>query len=699
MNTIELINYFKNWLVTYNGHLNPATTEAYMQAATTVLIEKNCSSEASTMTQKEIEELIIFSSRKSLKLDGYPKTGVNRLIEYLNIIKDRRYWALGFGSGEYYDRLAKFQEKNYWQAFDYDDEDVSRSAVEARNLFEQIKVGDFVIIKGYGGTHDINVHYTGEIISVNRITKKLELSPLNKEVYNRKAPRGYKAGNWRNTILEISREKDIHEFFPYQNILSNSQNNKALTYKSMELNSILYGPPGTGKTHHIINQVLPRYRQVEHSKTSTEFETERISKLSWWKVIALVLLKEEKLNVPMIKEHPYIKYKLAVSNTKSLNQTMWGQLSSHTVEDSTTVDYSTRRKTLVFNKEDENSIWFIQEDKKYLLLELIELLKEIEGYVPETDDKENYSFITFHQSYGYEDFIEGIKPDLENEDDDSSDIKYVNEKGIFFEACDSAAKLAGFLGLKDCIESSKEERIEKFQNATPYGLFIDEINRGNVSAIFGELITLIEEDKRLTKNEVIVDLPYSKQKFGVPPNLHIYGTMNTADRSVEALDTALRRRFSFKEMMPKPELLTNKGTEGTGLIGGIKLNDLLTTINNRIEVLVDRDHTIGHSYFMKIEDESGLRDVFKNNIIPLLQEYFYGDYGKIGLVLGEGFVKYKPSKENTSFAKLKGYQDANSLQQNRFILKPVNDEFPIIEAVKTLIGEEINKEKLDVLEQ
>lgn len=183
-------------------------------------------------------------------------------------------------------------------------------------------------------------------------------------------------------------------------------------------------------------------------------------------------------------------------------------------------------------------------------------------------------------------------------------------------------------------------------------LIIDEINRGNVAQIFGELITLIEPSKRLGNSEEMnAILPYSSAQkgepvyFGVPNNLYIIGTMNTADRSVEALDTALRRRFSFEEMMPKPELLGDKE------LCDVKLSDLLTTINQRIVALKDREHQIGHSYFMGCPDdnakaETWLTGVFKDKIIPLLQEYFYGDYKKIYYVLGPGFVKEIPENEN-----------------------------------------------------
>ena len=163
-------------------------------------------------------------------------------------------------------------------------------------------------------------------------------------------------------------------------------------------------------------------------------------------------------------------------------------------------------------------------------------------------------------------------------------------------------------------------------------LIIDEINRGNVSAIFGELITLLEEDKRKGNPEHIeAKPPYSGDNFSVPNNVYIIGTMNTADRSVEALDTALRRRFSFVEMQPNPEILSE--------VENVDLSKLLETINKRIEVLIDKDHQIGHSYFIGIQDLEDLKRTFKDKIIPLLEEYFYGDFGKIGLVLGGEFIK------------------------------------------------------------
>lgn len=169
---------------------------------------------------------------------------------------------------------------------------------------------------------------------------------------------------------------------------------------------------------------------------------------------------------------------------------------------------------------------------------------------------------------------------------------------------------------------------------------IDEINRGNISKIFGELITLIETSKRVGQAEGMkAKLPYSQQLFGVPDNVFIIGTMNTADRSIATIDTALRRRFQFKEMMPDANVLNGIRVEN------ISVSDMLTRMNKRISVLYDREHTIGHAYFIPLRDNptiEKLAEIFENAIVPLLQEYFYEDYEKIRLVLGDNT---KDSKE------------------------------------------------------
>ncbi len=234
--------------------------------------------------------------------------------------------------------------------------------------------------------------------------------------------------------------------------------------------------------------------------------------------------------------------------------------------------------------------------------------------------KQNFNqieFTTFHQSMGYEEFIEGIKPvflETMNERGERTrkkEMVYVVDKGIFREFCANAAE----------------------HPDDNYVFIIDEINRGNISKMFGELITVIEPSKRLGQPEAVkVKLAYSQEPFGVPDNVFIVGTMNTADRSIALLDTAIRRRFDFIEMMPVPELFKDLYVED------VNICDLLTIINKRIEILCDREHMIGHAYFMPLRANptiEALGKIFKNAIVPLLQEYFYGDYQKIRWTLGD----------------------------------------------------------------
>ncbi|HIF9109494.1 TPA: McrB family protein [Photobacterium damselae] len=327
-------------------------------------------------------------------------------------------------------------------------------------------------------------------------------------------------------------------------------------------------------------------------------------------------------------------------------------------------------------------------------------------------------FVTFHQSYGYEEFVEGLKA----ESNDDGQISYRVDSGIFKQICEDAQSPNGehqqfesaleklkercldeaqplrvttsnkyefdvvYRGGKTflldpvstgkaCGYSASIENIKKLyltgnkngiynisyvrglldymrehfnlspaakheQPSQPYVLIIDEINRGNISKIFGELITLIEPSKRNGTGEALeLVLPYSGDKFSVPSNLYLIGTMNTADRSLAMMDTALRRRFDFVEMMPKPELLES------AVVKNIDLQRLLDVLNQRIEILYDREHTLGHAFFMPVKElvEAGEQDkafellasVFKNKIIPLLEEYFFEDWSKIRLVLAD----------------------------------------------------------------
>nr|WP_286860991.1 MULTISPECIES: AAA family ATPase [Acinetobacter] len=367
-------------------------------------------------------------------------------------------------------------------------------------------------------------------------------------------------------------------------------------------------------------------------------------------------------------------------------------------------------------------------------------------------------FVTFHQSFSYEDFVEGIRA----ETDDTGKLTYDVQAGVFKEICKRAVfKQASEVDIDRTIdefvkEISQNEKVLETKTGVEFTVFnssgkggisvrtttqneivlskkaiknylidpsenirsnqayawavaryikskldeknsditdaklknfvliIDEINRGNISRIFGELITLIEDSKRQgAEEELSVTLPYSKKEFSVPNNVYIIGTMNSSDRSLTGLDVALRRRFIFIEMPPKPELLNDVEVEG------LNIGELLKVINQRIEVLLDRDHCIGHANFMslkKLPTLEHLARIFKQKIIPQLQEYFFDDWAKISLVFFNNgmLIEDDTLKINSLFPS--NFEQELGYSDEKKIWKIDNKAFESIDAFVSILG-------------
>ncbi len=369
--------------------------------------------------------------------------------------------------------------------------------------------------------------------------------------------------------------KDKEELMKYLNMSQNTNRSFSdieeyakILKKGQQI--IFFGAPGTGKTHYA--NLLAQYF-TENSVTPT----------MTFRSAAIKILKDK--GEPMHYNNIWKK-----AFEQKLVETR-GKTPAETLLASITADIKTNGEDSIFRKTNTGTYELNSEE--------IEELKISE----ETESEKNQFLesVTFHPSYSYEDFIEGIKPSTEK-----GRIAYTLEDGIFKKICEKASA------------DSKNK----------YVLLIDEINRGNISKIFGELITLIETKYR----EKPITLAYSKKSFSVPKNLYIIGTMNTADRSLVQIDTALRRRFSFIELMPKPEKLTK-------VIDGISLRKLLEKLNERIVEAGLREKQIGHTYLFDINTKEDLQFVFSYEIIPLLQDYFFNNYKKLQEeILSEYFI-------------------------------------------------------------
>lgn len=504
-----------------------------------------------------------------------------------------------------------------------------------------------------------------------------------------------------------------------------------LSKNQSPLNQILYGPPGTGKTYHAIeasvNAANPDF--VWHTRGELRIEYERLVKaqrirlvtfhqsygyeefveglcakteneqLSYYekdgifKEVCNVATKQVELDTDSLINPKGNVWKISIESTnENPAKTYCYENDIAVIGWSETGDLSTGGRNDYFNglgSNNQNSLTsFTQEADVGDLILCINSKSSIEAIGVITGD---YFFnergVPTRPDFCHQMPVKWLAKDL------SVDLKSLNDSKNFhiptfcllsrFNVNNTLSYL-----LEQGINVETAHRVKKADN---YVLIIDEINRGNISKIFGELITLIEPSKRSGKHEALeVRLPYSGDKFSVPENLYIIGTMNTADRSLAMMDTALRRRFDFVEMMPQPELFKDK------VVKGINLELLLISMNKRIEVLYDREHTLGHAFLIPVldalnsEDSSEekafgeLKNTFKNKIIPLLEEYFFEDWNKIRLVLGDNrkekselkqyiFVESKREEYNHIFGEnhgLETYED----QKTTFTLSDFDDQ-------------------------
>lgn len=366
----------------------------------------------------------------------------------------------------------------------------------------------------------------------------------------------------------------------------------------MSENIIFYGPPGTGKTY-FIQSLMNKY--IDFNIPDSAIKSAYVSFSTPWVLITLILLQNQRKMTTKEVQSKIDSLGLGVHINAG------AELELHNIEPSAIPTIKRELPRIFVNY--ESTSWYVD------FVRVQQFMPDFyTKFLNDTKTEKRYKFVTFHQSYSYEDFIEGIRPEYIEA---TKAIDYSPKPGIFKQLCDEA-------------------RPQKEKN---FAIFIDEINRGNISEIFGELISLIETDKRENESGALsAVLPYSKKSFSVPSNVNVYGTMNTADRSIDQIDVALRRRFKFQPILPSSDVIKTefelKNLDATN-IDGVNLLDLFETINTRIELLLDSQHLLGHALFLKATSLDRLQDVIKNSVIPLLEEYFYDDLQKIQLIFND----------------------------------------------------------------
>ena len=390
-------------------------------------------------------------------------------------------------------------------------------------------------------------------------------------------------------------------------------------------NIIYTGVAGTGKTYRLL-QIAKQYTDYLPRANAKDFLVQLLQALSWRDVVCLIFLdlqskNQDLVKVPEIVSHEFFVAKASQNEReKNLNSTAWSVLQMHTHTSSDTVSYKNRASQAYFDK-DNSGAWYLLPESIELLTGLSQQLAEFQQAKRDNDSSQSqafsqqrFSMVSFHQAYGYEEFVEGIRPvmvasgQLNNANNGPSQMNYAIQDGAFLTLCQRAA-------------NNPKQR---------YAMLIDEINRANVSRVFGELLSLIESDKRTgMANAMTVNLAYSGRKFSVPDNVDIYATMNIQDHSLAPLDMALRRRFRFIDCPPQPELLPtiglSKGSETPDTaecseVETIDLARLLTGLNNRIIQTLGVDSQLGHAFLFSVTTLEQLQDVLVEQIIPQLAQ-------------------------------------------------------------------------------
>ncbi|PHG30405.1 AAA family ATPase [Bacillus toyonensis] len=533
-----------------------------------------------------------------------------------------------------------------------DDKEETTAGQKALKQFLKMKEGDFVALKScFPHKVDGKVRSVLRVSAVGQVTKDAFDGYKFSEEYGHILPVewinteerdfiGY--GGYRSTLNEAKNKNVINLVFMQGKEISNTPQESSEVLDADPSNYVFFGPPGTGKTYQIVERALELIdkRTYEELKADgREALQQEFSRLT----------KEGQIH--LVTFHQSYGYEDFIEGLKSDGKGNFvptdGILKKAALEamyegiQSTSQDFSNEvRFEQLYDYLVENGLKNnIQFESKTGTASFISYISEQNNIVITSEDVKTSSIVSKNRLLSLYRYVQ------EHDIDWKNNIMFVREA---IGGCNQTRYWSVLNWILEKMEDTTEEKIEvegeekkaiiqkvllengsfDYSNVKKHVVIIDEMNRGNISKIFGELLTLLEEDKRLTQsNELIVELPYSKEKFTLPPNLYVIGTMNTADRSIALLDTALRRRFVFEEIMPNTDLLESIGDE-------IDLAEMLSVINKRIEVLYDRDHMIGHAYFINAKTDNEVIAIFQMKIIPLLQEYFYDDWEKIGLVLG-----------------------------------------------------------------